>query len=112
MCDLFEYSSVIRGNHSYKDIFTSTIGKTLQSQRETDNDYDSYVVAIIENDTIVGHVPRTISVPCDLCPLNIIKEFVWTPLKLCPIINGVHHTLNFLLAATIPPVDITLDKLP
>lgn len=23
-------------------------------------------MAIIENDTIVGHVPRTISVPCDL----------------------------------------------
>ena len=48
---------MIRGHHIYEDIFMPTIGKTLQSRRETDNDYDSYAVAIIENDTIVGHVP-------------------------------------------------------
>jgi len=62
MCDRFEYSSVIRGHHIYKDIFTSTIGKTLQNQREPNNDYNSFAVAIIENDTIVGHVPQTIEV--------------------------------------------------
>ena len=67
MCDdRFEFSSVIRGHHVYKDIFTPTIGKILQSRREPDNSYDSFAVAIIENDTIVGHVPRNISVPCDL----------------------------------------------
>ena len=57
---------MIRGHHVYKDIFTPTIGKTLQCRREPDNDYDNFAVAIIENDTIVGHVPRMISVPCDL----------------------------------------------
>ena len=66
MSDRFEHSSVIRGYHIYKDIFTPTIGKTFQGRRETDNDHDDYAVAITEDDTIVGHVPRTISVPCDL----------------------------------------------
>ena len=67
MCDdRFEFSSVIRGHHVYKDIFTPTIGKILQSRREPDNSYDSFAIAIIENDTIVGHVPRNISVLCDL----------------------------------------------
>ena len=66
MCDQFEYSSVIRGHHVYKDIFTPTIGKTLQCRRESGNSYDLYAVATIENDAIVGHVPCNISVPCDL----------------------------------------------
>ena len=66
MADRFEHSSVIRGYHIYKDIFTPTIGKTIQSRRETDNDHDGFAVAITEDDTIVGHVPRTISVPCDV----------------------------------------------
>ena len=67
MCDnRFEFSSVIRGHHFYKDIFMPTIRKILQSRREPDNSYDSFAIAIIENDTVVGHVPRNISVLCDL----------------------------------------------
>ena len=54
MCDWFKYSSVIRGHHIYKDSFTSTIGKTLQSQRESDNDSDSFAVAFIENEMILS----------------------------------------------------------
>ena len=57
MCDQFEYSSVIGEHHVNKDIFMPTIRKTLQCQREPDNDYNNFAVAIIENDTIVGHVP-------------------------------------------------------
>ena len=57
LCDQFEYSSLIQEHHVYKDIFTPTIGKILQCRREPDNDYDNFAVAIIENDTIVGHVP-------------------------------------------------------
>ena len=36
----------------YKDIFMPII-KTLQSQRELNKDYNSIVVAIIENNTII-----------------------------------------------------------
>ena len=66
MSDRFEHSSVIRGYHIYKDIFIPTIGNTLQSRIEADNEHDDFAVAITEDDTIVGHVPRTISVPCNL----------------------------------------------
>ena len=67
MCDnQFKFSSMIRGHHVYKDIFMPTIRKILQSRRELDNSYDSFAITIIENDTIVGHVPRNISVLCDL----------------------------------------------
>ena len=37
--------------------FMPTIGKILQSGREPDNNYDSFAIVIIENNTIVGHVP-------------------------------------------------------
>ena len=68
MCDQleFEYLTVIRGHHVYKDIFTPTIGKTLQCRRESGKSHDSHAVATIENDAVVGHIPRNISVPCDL----------------------------------------------
>ena len=45
---------MIRGHHIYKGIFTPTIRKILQSRRDPDN---SFAVAIIENSTVVGHVP-------------------------------------------------------
>ena len=60
---------MVWGCHIYKDIFTATIGKALQSRRELHNNYDSFAVAIIESNIIV-------------------------------------------LAVTIPPEDIALDKLP
>ena len=60
MCDdRFEFSSVIRGHHVYKDIFTPAIRKILQSRREPDNSYNSFAVAIIEDDI-------ALSVVCDL----------------------------------------------
>ena len=67
MCDdRFGFSSVILGYHVYKDIFTPAIGKILQSRREPDNSYDSFAVAIIEDDINVGHVLWNISVVCNL----------------------------------------------
>ena len=68
MCDQiqFEYLSLIRGHHIYKDIFMPTIGKTQDCRREASNSHDPYAVATIENDIDVGHVPRNISVPYSL----------------------------------------------
>ena len=45
--------SDLRKSH-YKDIFTPIFGKTLQSWRELNNNYDSFTVAIIKNNTIVN----------------------------------------------------------
>ena len=88
MCDQFEYSSVIRGHHVYKEIFTPTIGKTLQCRRESGNSHDLHAVATIENDAVVGHVPRNISVPCDL--------FLRKGGSISCVITGVHQYSNDL----------------
>ena len=62
MSNRFEHSSVIQVYHIYKDILIPMIGKTLQSRIEADNDHDDFAVAL----TIAGHMPCTISVPCNL----------------------------------------------
>ena len=53
---------MIQVYHIYKDILIPMIGKTLQSRIEADNDHDDFAVAL----TIAGHMPCTISVPCNL----------------------------------------------
>ena len=44
---------MIQELHIYKDISMPTMEKTLQNWRELGNDYDSFVMAIIKNDTII-----------------------------------------------------------
>lgn len=66
MRDHFEYSSIICGHHVYKDTFMPIIGKMLQCRRESGNSHIFHAVTTIKNDTIFGHVPRNISVLCDL----------------------------------------------
>ena len=52
---------VVRGHHVYKAIWNPVIGEVLVCDQETDNDEDSYAVAVKIEDTIVGYVPREIS---------------------------------------------------
>ena len=49
-------SSVVRGHHVYKNVWTPSIGKRLQLRRQDDNDYDDHAVSIVKAETIVGHV--------------------------------------------------------
>ena len=49
---------------------------------------------------------------CRFVPSLHYQSVRMAPLKHCSIIDWAHHSLNFLLAATIPPVDTALDKLP
>ena len=52
MCERFEDASVIQTVAIViQRYFTPTTGKTLQDRKEPDNDEDSFVVAIIENDS-------------------------------------------------------------
>ena len=53
--------TVIRGHHVYKDVWTPIIGEVLQCEKEEGNSHDLYAVAVKKLDSIVGHVPRTIS---------------------------------------------------
>ena len=52
--------SFLRTSHLQRH-FYAYYQKDTSEQRETDNSYDSFAVAITKNDTIIGHVPRSTS---------------------------------------------------
>ena len=52
------FSSVIRGHHIYKEIWEPIHGQILQCERESNNTFDPFVVSIINDCKIVGHVPQ------------------------------------------------------
>lgn len=57
----YAYSSVIRGHHVYKSIWTPVIGETLHVRIEENNEYDRFAVSVLREDEIVGHIPQEIS---------------------------------------------------
>ena len=54
-------SSVVRGHHVYKNVWTPSIGERLQLRRQDDNNYDDHAMSVMKAETIVGHVPREMS---------------------------------------------------
>ena len=54
----FNWESVVRGHHIYKDIWTPLIGEILFCDREEDNSEDSFAISVIKDGNIVGHAPR------------------------------------------------------
>ena len=63
---LLEIESCIRGHHVYKDVWTPVVDEELNCRREEGNISDPYAVATVKSGNIVGHVPRRISVACNL----------------------------------------------
>jgi len=59
-------NTVVRGHHVYKDIWTPVIGEELACRKEFGNIHDLHAVAVIRGGNVVGHVPRTISMPCSV----------------------------------------------
>jgi len=62
----FITDSVIRGHHVSKSYFTPVVGRILPCVNERGNVHDIYAVAVKDDDTIVGHVPRAISSVCHM----------------------------------------------
>uniref|UniRef100_A0A1X7T5I6 HIRAN domain-containing protein n=1 Tax=Amphimedon queenslandica TaxID=400682 RepID=A0A1X7T5I6_AMPQE len=57
----------IRGFHVYQDIWNPVIGEQLSCVREPRNVVDKYAVAIVKSDgTVVGHLPKKISMAMSL----------------------------------------------
>ena len=61
---VYETESVVRGHHIYKSVWTPYNGEVLTVEPETGNEHDQYAVAILNNDNVVGHVPREMSRIC------------------------------------------------
>ena len=57
----FELSSVIRGHHVYKSVWSPSIGEVLSLQTDAENEHDAYAVGTIKDSTVVGHAPREVS---------------------------------------------------
>ena len=57
----FQLESSVRGHHVFKSIWTPVVGQSLQVQAETENSHDAYAMAVILNDTVVGHLPKEFS---------------------------------------------------
>ncbi len=47
-------------------ILGSSVGEVLNCGREPTNDKDRYAVAVVKDGTIVGHLPKRISLVCSL----------------------------------------------
>ena len=68
MVHVFVISSVVRGYHEYKTIWSAPVdGRELPCEREPGNARDTLAVAIRPSgDLTVGHVPRLISAICSI----------------------------------------------
>ena len=55
------FGSVVRRFHVYKAIWTPVLNAEHSTQQEHGNTEDQYAVAIINNDVVVGHVPKELS---------------------------------------------------
>ena len=81
----FEFSSMIRGHHVYKENL-----RLLEPDNSSCNSFDSFAVAIIENDTLASRVQFlaclaaaatlwTAAYPTNLCPFLVV--LIWPPLS-------------------------------
>ena len=59
--DTLERERCIRGYHIYVHIWETAVGEVLDCRRKPDNANDSYAMAVVKSDMIVGHLPRKLS---------------------------------------------------
>ena len=52
---IFVLSSVIRGHHIYKTVWSPSTGEILE---EPDNPHDHHAMCLRKTEVIIGHVPR------------------------------------------------------
>ena len=55
-----EGQSCIRGHHAYCMLWTSVVGEILPLRIEHENLFDCHAVAVMENDLLVRHIPKSI----------------------------------------------------
>ena len=57
---------MVRGYHKYKNICVAVVDEELSCRREPTNWEDRFVVAVLKDSNVVGHIPRKISSICSL----------------------------------------------
>ena len=61
LVEVLEIHSYIRGYHAYIGLWNPTVGEVLLVKPEPTNEKDANAVAVLKEDSIVGHVPRNLS---------------------------------------------------
>ena len=56
----------VRGYHIYKDVWEVIVAEQLECVREPRNVNDRYAVAVMKNEIVVCHLPKTFSRLCSL----------------------------------------------
>ena len=64
MAASFEFDSVIRGYHIYKEIWEASHGEMLNCVWETGNSFDPFAVAVIRGGEIIGHALAKVDFSC------------------------------------------------
>ncbi len=62
----FCVEAMVRGYHTYLRVWTAMVGE-LPCQQETVNLWDSFAVAVLKDEVVVGNVPRKIPVGSVCC---------------------------------------------
>ena len=57
MASHFEKECCVRGYHVYQRVWDAAIGENLTCRREPTNESDRYAVAVMKDDTVIGHLP-------------------------------------------------------
>ena len=57
---VFAFQSYVTGHHIYKNIWMATLSTAM----ELENHHNKYVVKVLKENEMVGHVPRDISKYC------------------------------------------------
>ena len=57
----YEKTSVIRGHHIYKSIWTLFIGEELVVEAQDGNEHNKHIVAVMKDGRVVKNIPRCIS---------------------------------------------------
>ena len=58
--------SLLYSSYHILQVWAAAVGKELVCERETDNSYDLYAVAVKRMGNIIGHLPRKLSKLCSL----------------------------------------------
>ena len=66
----YEFKCYITGHHVYKDIWTTVAQEELHCEIEPTNPYDRHAIKVMKGDTIVGHIPKSISKICSFILLS------------------------------------------
>jgi len=62
----FEIDCCVRGYHVSQRLWTSTVGENLSCRWEPTNENDRYAVVVMNDYTVIGHIPRKFSHVCSL----------------------------------------------